>query len=243
MAVTRLPESPDYMARREELRQAELELMRQREHVAALRRDLPTGLALEDYVFEEGPPLLAAGDTPVTKVRLSELFTSPDRPLIIYHLMYGKQQTSPCPMCTCWVDGFNGVARHLAQNVDFAVVAAADPGTLRAHARARGWDKLRLLSCADNTFQYDLGAEDAAGPKTPPSRSSRWTPTERPITSTRPIRGWLTTSISGESISSTLSGIFSISHRRGAGTGTPSSTTTTLGGGAGLSHPAVPGRS
>ena len=138
MAVTRLPESPDYMARREELRQAELELMRQREHVAALRRDLPTGLALEDYVFEEGPPLLAAGDTPVTKVRLSELFTSPDRPLIIYHLMYGKQQTSPCPMCTCWVDGFNGVARHLAENVDFAVVAAADPGTLRAHAARPG---------------------------------------------------------------------------------------------------------
>jgi predicted dithiol-disulfide oxidoreductase (DUF899 family) len=61
------------------------------------------------------------------------------------------------------VDGFNGVAQHLAQNADFAVVAAADPATLRAHARARGWDKLRLLSCADNTFQYDLGAEDAAG--------------------------------------------------------------------------------
>ena len=163
MALTRLAESPEYAAQREELRRAEVELMRQREHVAALRRELPPGVALEDYVFEEGPRALDGGDTPVTKVRLSELFTSPQRPLIIYHLMYGKQQTSPCPMCTCWVDGFNGVAQHLAQNVDFAVVAAADPATLRAHARVRGWDKLRLLSCAHTTFQFDLGAEDAEG--------------------------------------------------------------------------------
>ena len=44
------------------------------------------------------------------EVRLSELFTSPDRPLIVYHLMYGKAQTAACPMCTMWIDGFNGVA-------------------------------------------------------------------------------------------------------------------------------------
>jgi predicted dithiol-disulfide oxidoreductase (DUF899 family) len=47
-------------------------------------------------------------------------------------IMYGKQQTTPCPMCTCWVDGFNGIAHHLAQKVDVAVVAAADPPRLRA---------------------------------------------------------------------------------------------------------------
>jgi predicted dithiol-disulfide oxidoreductase (DUF899 family) len=161
--VTRLTESSEYVLQREALRRAELELMRQCERVAALRRELPTGVALEDYVFEEGPTALDQGDAPVTKVRLSDLFTAPERPLIIYHLMYGKQQTSPCPMCTCWVDGLNGAAPHLAPNVDFAVVAAADPATLRAHARDRGWDKLRLLSCGDNTFQFDLGAEDAEG--------------------------------------------------------------------------------
>jgi predicted dithiol-disulfide oxidoreductase (DUF899 family) len=161
--VTRLEESAEYAARREELRGAEIELMRQRERVAALRRGLPAGAAVEDYVFEEGPPRLDDGDAPVSTVRLSELFTSPQRPLIIYHLMFGKQQTTPCPMCTCWIDGLNGIAHHLAQNVDFAVVAAADPPALRAHARSRGWDRLRLLSCAANTFQYDLGAEDEEG--------------------------------------------------------------------------------
>jgi len=77
--------------------------------------------------------------------------------------MYGKLQTSPCPMCTMWIDGFNGVARHVEQNVDFVVAAAADPATLRQHARNRGWRNLRLLSCGDSTFKFDLDSEDADG--------------------------------------------------------------------------------
>ena len=55
--------------------------MRQREAVAEQRRNLPVGPAVDDYVFEEGPANLADGDAPVRNVRLSELFTAPDRPL------------------------------------------------------------------------------------------------------------------------------------------------------------------
>src|SRR5881628_541038 len=111
-------ESADYLAKREELRLAEVESMRQREQVAELRRQLPQGAAVQDYSFEEGPAQLDAGDTPTRKVRLSELFTAPERSLVIYHFMYGKKQTDPCPMCTAWIDSFSGVAHHLAQNVD-----------------------------------------------------------------------------------------------------------------------------
>jgi predicted dithiol-disulfide oxidoreductase (DUF899 family) len=161
--LTRLAETPEYAKRREELRLAEIELMNHRERVAAMRRDLPPGTAVSDYVFTEGPRHLADGDAPVTTVRLSELFTAPDRPLVIYQLMYGKGQTSPCPMCTMWIDGFNGIAGHVAQNADFAIAAAAEPAALRAHARSRGWAKLRLLSCGDSTFKYDLGSADADG--------------------------------------------------------------------------------
>jgi predicted dithiol-disulfide oxidoreductase (DUF899 family) len=50
-----------------------------------------------------------------------------------------------------------------AQNVDFAIVAAADLPTLRSHARARGWGRLRLLSAGSSTFKYDLGSEDKEG--------------------------------------------------------------------------------
>jgi predicted dithiol-disulfide oxidoreductase (DUF899 family) len=179
-------ESADHLAKREEVRLAEIELMKARERVAELRRALPKGADIQDYEFldctlpngrvsdttstlpdgrvsAEGPPSHAGGDGPATKVRLSELFTAPDRSLVIYHFMFGKKQTTACPMCTAWIDGYNGVAHHIAQNVDFAIVAAADPATLRAYARERGWDKLRLLSAGDSTFKYDLGSEDKEG--------------------------------------------------------------------------------
>ncbi|MEK6324243.1 MAG: DUF899 family protein [Acidobacteriota bacterium] len=161
---TRLPnESADYIAKREELRLAEIDLMRQRERVAELRRQLPQGATVQDYAFEEGPVKLDDGDTPTRTVRLSELFTAPNRSLVLYHFMYGQRNTSPCPMCTMVIDGFNGVAHHVTENVDLAIVTAADPPTLRAHARTRGWRNLRLLSCGDSTFKYDLLSEDRDG--------------------------------------------------------------------------------
>ena len=156
-------ESPEYLAKREELRLAEIELMRQRERVAELRRALPPGATIQDYEFLEGPTTLDAGDEPLRTVRLSELFTAPDRALVIYQFMFGKKQTTACPMCTAWIDGYNGIAHHVAQNVDLAIVAAADPVTLRTYARNRGWNKLRLLSAGESTFKYDLGSEDREG--------------------------------------------------------------------------------
>ena len=156
-------ESPEYLAKREEIRLAEIELMRQRERVAELRRALPPGAILQDYEFLEGPPSLGNGDEPIKKVRLSELFTAPAHSLVIYQFMFGKKQTNPCPMCTAWIDCVNGIAHHLAQNIDVAIVAAADPATLRAFARNRGWNRLRLLSAGESTFKYDLGSEDHEG--------------------------------------------------------------------------------
>ncbi len=161
---TRLVNEPrEYLEKREELRLAEMEMFRNIERVAALRRALPAGAEVTDYVFQEGPRDLNGSDSPVSSVRLSELFSGPGRALIVYHFMYGKRNTAACPMCTMWIDTFNGIAPHLAQNVDLAVVAAADPATLRAHARARGWHNLRLLSTGDSTFKYDLRSEDAEG--------------------------------------------------------------------------------
>jgi predicted dithiol-disulfide oxidoreductase (DUF899 family) len=156
-------EPPDYLQKREELRLAEMEMFRSIERVAALRRALPAGAEVADYMFQEGPRDLEGSDNPVSSVRLSELFSGPGRALIVYHFMYGKRNATACPMCTMWIDTFNGIAPHLARNVDLAVVAAADPATLRAHARVRGWHNLRLLSGGDSTFKYDFRSEDAEG--------------------------------------------------------------------------------
>jgi predicted dithiol-disulfide oxidoreductase (DUF899 family) len=156
-------QSREYLQKREELRLAEMEMFRNIERVAALRRALPTGAEVTDYVFQEGPRDLNGSDSPISSVRLSELFSGSGRTLIVYHFMYGKRNTTACPMCTMWIDTFNGIAPHLAQNVDLAIVAAADPATLRAYGRARGWHNLRLLSAGDSTFKYDFRSEDAEG--------------------------------------------------------------------------------
>ena len=70
-------ESAAYLTKREELRMAEIELMRQRERVAELRRHLPAGPVLEDYKFIEGPVDLDSerAYADARTVRLSELFT------------------------------------------------------------------------------------------------------------------------------------------------------------------------
>jgi len=161
---TRLVNEPrEYLQKREELRLAEMEMFRSTERVAALRRALPDGAEVTDYVFQEGLRDLDAPDSPATAVRLSELFSGPGRSLIVYHFMYGKRNTTACPMCTMWIDAFNGIAPHLAQNVDLAIVAAADTATLRTYARTRGWHNLRLLSAGDSTFKYDFRSENAEG--------------------------------------------------------------------------------
>ncbi len=77
-------ESAEYARSREDLRRAEIELMRHRERVAKLRRALPPGPVKDDYTILEGPPDLADGDEPATTVRLGELFTGPGRDLNVY---------------------------------------------------------------------------------------------------------------------------------------------------------------
>jgi predicted dithiol-disulfide oxidoreductase (DUF899 family) len=116
---------------------------------------LPDDTIVEDYELVD----VATGDG----VRVSELFSRPDRALIVYHFMHGKAQADPCPLCTMWIDGYNAAAPHVTRIADFAVVAAADPKSIKIHAAARGWDNVRLLSAGETTFKYDLGSEDADG--------------------------------------------------------------------------------
>jgi predicted dithiol-disulfide oxidoreductase (DUF899 family) len=165
--VARLPnESGGYRRVRQELFDAEIALREQTIALAALRRELPLDTEVEDYVFERGPADLDR-DEPIEQVRLSELFVSPDRPLIVYHFMYGEAQTEPCPMCSMWLDGFNGIVRHVTQRANLAVVAAAPIEKLRAYARHRGWSNLSLLSSASSTFKTDLQTQTPEGDQRP----------------------------------------------------------------------------
>lgn len=157
--------SGEYVAARIELAKAERALRDRVEEVAAARRKLPAGVVLGDYDLAEGPADLDT-DEPIRSTRLSDLFGGHDT-LFVYHLMFHPDEDEACPMCSLWVDGFNGVAHHLAQHTAVAVIAKAPLPKLRAWARRRGWDRLRVLSSHGTSFNADVNAESENGDQRP----------------------------------------------------------------------------
>ena len=144
-------ESSDYRVARDALLTEEIELRRQAEKVSALRRVLPLGGALkEDYVFQN----LSGED-----VKLSELFFGKSPNLLIYGFMY-KPGGDACPVCTSLLDGLNGSAPHIKQNLNFAVIAKASVEELKAWANSRNWSNLTLLSSGQTTYNLDYHAEN-----------------------------------------------------------------------------------
>src|SRR4051794_4130033 len=153
-------ESDDYRAARDELLQAEIDLRRRTEEVAAQRRALPAGGEVPgDYVFEEWD----AGAGTVREAKLSELFGDKDS-LFLYSFMFNPDESGrplrvACPSCTSIMDGMDGAARSIAQRAAFAVEAKAPIETFSAHAHARGWRHARLLSSSGNSYRSDYHAE------------------------------------------------------------------------------------
>src|SRR6185295_14089299 len=128
--ITLPGESKDYREARERLLEAEISLRRQIESVAALRRELPEGRAVnEDYVFQEDNGT----------VKMSELFKPGHQSLIVYNFMFGPAMPEACPACTSILDGLNGTSIHVNERVSFVVVAKSPMPRIRKHAEERGW--------------------------------------------------------------------------------------------------------
>lgn len=160
-------ETEAYRKARNELLKAEMDLRREIESVAALRRKLPLGGPVkEDYIFEEGPPGLV--DSPeARKTRMSELFQPGKDTLAIYSYMFGPKMPSPCVSCTSIMDGLNGASPHVNQRINFVAVAKSPLERIRQVACERGWNHLRLLSSANNTYNTDYHGENDQGDQRP----------------------------------------------------------------------------
>jgi len=149
-------ESEAYREARNELLEAEIDLRRQTEEVAAMRRNLPNGGKLkEDYVFEE----LDAGVN-IKQTKLSELFEPGKDSLIIYSFMFAPQNEKPCTSCNSIIDGIDGMVFHAEQRVNIAVVAKASIEKFTQWAEGRGWKNVHLLSSLNNTYNKDYFGED-----------------------------------------------------------------------------------
>ncbi|HWC85261.1 MAG TPA: DUF899 family protein [Solirubrobacteraceae bacterium] len=171
-------ESSEYRRERNRLLDAEVDLRRATERVAAQRRGLPPGGAVpEEYTFEA----VADGG----EVGFSQLFAPGKDTLVIYSFMFPRWSgdtrpgptsgetarlplsETPCPSCTSILDSLDGAARHLEQRINLAVIAKSDPARIRAFARERGWRHLRLLSSRHNAYNRDYRAETPEGEQAP----------------------------------------------------------------------------
>lgn len=121
---------------------------RQREAMAAARRELPWLEITENYVFD------ADGGT---ETDLLGLFGGRSQ-LIVYHFMFGPDWGDEgCPICSFWADNYDGTPAHLAQrDTAFAVISRASIDQITTYRTRMGWS-FRWVSSGRNTFNHDLG--------------------------------------------------------------------------------------
>ena len=101
------------------------------------------------------------------RVKLSELFADGKPYLVMYHLMFWQDDQEFCPMCSMWVDGWDGIAHHVAQRANIVAATLAPVDTLAEWKAHRKWQRIRVLADADPSFARDTGAEDSEGNPTP----------------------------------------------------------------------------
>ena len=154
-------ESAGYRSARNALLKAEMNLRREIERVAALRRKLPAGGAIrQDYVFEE----MAGGQT--RRVKLSELFGGKNS-LIVYGFMYGPAMQNACPSCSSIIDALDRESKHINQRAPIVAVARSPIERVESLRRERGWSGIRFLSSANNGYGRDYFTEDEKGNQRP----------------------------------------------------------------------------
>jgi predicted dithiol-disulfide oxidoreductase (DUF899 family) len=123
----------------------EKEATRARDALAAERRRLPRLLIKKDYVLQgpNGPASLA------------DLFEG-RRQLLLYHFMFGPNQSDGCDGCSMFVDQMGHLAHLHARDTSFALVSRAPMDKLEPYRRRMGWE-IPWYSSADSDFNVDFG--------------------------------------------------------------------------------------
>ncbi len=150
-------DSADYRRARTALLAEEVELRRHIERVAEQRRALPLGGEARGYVFR---------DQDDAQLQFADLFGEHDT-LVTYTWMFGPRRPRPCPMCTAFLDAFDGPVRQIAQRVGFAVLGRSPVARQLAFARERGWRHLQFFQTVGDQFALDYRALGPNGDEYP----------------------------------------------------------------------------
>jgi predicted dithiol-disulfide oxidoreductase (DUF899 family) len=135
----------EWEAALEKLRAKEKEVTRAHDALAADRRRLPRVLIEKEYVFQ-------GTDGEAT---LPDLFEG-RRQLLLYHFMFGANQSAGCDGCSMFVDQVGHLAHLHARDTTFALVSRASFDKLEAYRKRMGWE-IPWYSSADSDFNVDLG--------------------------------------------------------------------------------------
>ncbi len=66
-----------------------------------------------------------------------------------------------------WANCYDARGYHITDRVNFALIARVQLNKLREWGHKRGWRRLRLLCSTNNTFNQDLGVENARDQQPP----------------------------------------------------------------------------
>jgi predicted dithiol-disulfide oxidoreductase (DUF899 family) len=146
-------ESPEYRQARTKLLAEEIELRRQIQRVAAMRRELPDGGEAKDYRFL---------DADGKEHGFADLFGRHDT-LFTYFWMYGPERERPCPMCTSFVGSLDIPATDIEQRVAMAILGRSPVARQLEFARERGWRNLNFYQIVGDDFAKDYRAFDEDG--------------------------------------------------------------------------------
>jgi len=134
----------EWLAARKKLLAKEKQLTRERDAIAAERRQLPWVKVEKNYVF----------DSPGGKKTLADLFEGRSQ-LIVYHFMFGPEWKEGCPSCSFNMDHTDPALVHLAQrDVSFAAVSRAPLPKIEAFKKRMGW-RFNWVSSNGTDFNYD----------------------------------------------------------------------------------------
>lgn len=142
----------EWLAARRELLEAEKEVTRANDRLAAKRRSLPWRRVGKPYLFE----------TPDGPRALPDLFSGRSQ-LIIYHFMLGPGWAEGCDGCSFLSDHFDGPNLHLPHHdVTLLAVSRAPLAEIEAFKKRMGW-RFHWVSSNASDFNFDFHASNRPG--------------------------------------------------------------------------------
>lgn len=135
----------DWLAARVELLEREKELTRRSDELARQRQELPWVRIEKEYSFE----------TDQGTQTLIELFDGRSQ-LLVFHFMFGPEDTEGCPGCSFMADHVDGAVAHLNhRDVTFLAASRAPLEKLDAYKHRMGWT-LPWVSSFGTDFNLDF---------------------------------------------------------------------------------------